>query len=616
MSRPDLETSRVIVYPARSVITMDDELPRAGAVAVRDGRIAAVGSVAEVVARVGAGCVIDNCFEDRVVMPGFIDQHLHPVLAATTLTTEVIAPERWVMPRRTFEAAPDGLSYRRLLAEANERVKGGDWLFSGFHRLWHGDLHRSEIDDICGDRPVAIGQRTCHEWHLNTAALDALGATAESFAGRGFMREQLDFEAGHFWENGAFVLLAPLLMPLFATGERYRKGLAQMIEYLHMNGVTAINEPGVAWSIEPWDLYQEILGAEEVPFMSTFMIDGRTQSVKGIPDEQVLADAAQQLERAEGTDKVHVVDGQVKLFCDGAGMSQLMQMIDGYIDRHGNPDPDHHGEWLMEPDELRRIFDVYWDAGWQIHIHVTGDLGVEVLLDVLSDAQQRNPRRDHRMVFVHFMNSNDEQIARIAALGAIVSINPYYPIGFTEKFSEVGLGPDRADVMGRSGSVIREGISLSYHSDLPMCPSDPLAMAGWGAGRLDLSGRVVGPEQRISTHEALKAITIGAAYSWRREHDLGSITVGKIANLTIIDHDPYDLDPTRLGEIRVRGSVFEGRLFPVPDDLVERRIEHAPTAAPTNPDTPLELSEFDYHFCGCEVAQFMARHMTPDGWAA
>ena len=614
------ETSPTTVYLAGTLITMDEALPRAQAVAVRDGRIAAVGSLADVTARVGPGHVVDDQFSKRVMMPGLIDQHLHPVLAATTLTTEVIAPERWVMPNRTFEAAADGAAYRRLLVEAHQRLEPGEWLFSwGYHRAWHGELHRYDLDEMCGDRPVAIWQRACHEWHLNTAALDTIGATPETFAGRGFMSEQLDYEAGHFWENGAFVLLAPLLMPLFATAERYQAGLAQMIEYLHMNGVTGINEPGIAWAIEPWDVYQEVLGADDVPFMSTFMIDGRNQSVKGIPDDLLLDDTERRIASATGTDKVHVVRGQVKLFCDGAGISQLMKMVDPYVDEHGAPNPDHHGEWMMEPDELRRVFDVYWDAGWQIHIHVNGDLGVEVLLEVLADAQIRNPRTDHRTVFVHFMNSTDSQVAGIAELGGIVSINPYYPIGFTEKFSEAGLGKERAEVMSRSGSVVRAGIPLSYHSDLPMCPSDPLAMAGWGAGRLSLSGRVVGPEQRISTHEALKAVTIGAAHSWRREHDLGSIAVGKIANFTVLDDDPYETDPTRLGSIGVLGSVFQGRWFPVPDHLIQRRVDNAPTsvAASARPGLLLHNNEGgEHHDCGCEVAAFMTRHMTREGWAA
>ena len=141
-----------------------------------------------------------------------------------------------------------------------------------------------------------------------------------------------------------------------------------------------------------------------------------------------------------------------------------------------------------------------------------------------------------------------------------------------------------------------------------------MAMAGWGAGRLTVSGRVAGPDQRISTHEALRAVTIGAAYSWRRDHDLGSIADGKIANLTVLDDDPYTVDPTTLGRIRVRGSVFEGRWFPVPDHLVERRVENAPNA----PDSRAASDghECGAKTCGCDVALYMAQHITRDGWAA
>ena len=108
--------------------------------------------------------------------------------------------------------------------------------------------------------------------------------------------------------------------------------------------------------------YQEILGADDVPFTTTFLVDGRTQSAKGMDLATIVDDANAQIARApEG--KVSLVAKQVKLFADGAIISQLMQMRDGYIDADGNPDPHHHGEWIMEPAELRRFFNVYWDAG-------------------------------------------------------------------------------------------------------------------------------------------------------------------------------------------------------------------------------------------------------------
>ena len=126
-----------------------------------------------------------------------------------------------------------------------------------------------------------------------------------------------------------------------------------------------------------------------------------------------------------------------------------------------------------------------------------------------------------------------------------------------------GLGPERADQMVRANSVARHGIPLSYHSDLPMGPSAPLYLAWCGVNRITPSGRVAGPDQRITIDQALRAITIEAAYSWRHDDWIGSIAPGKIANFTILAEDPYAVDPERLKDIPIWGTVFEGRLFPI-----------------------------------------------------
>jgi predicted amidohydrolase YtcJ len=616
----EVDANTTTLYRAKRVITMNPEQPTADAVAVQNGRITAVGSFDQVVAGVtevaNGGYVVDEQFADSVLIAGLIDQHLHPVLGASTLTTEVIAPEDWVLPHRTHLAANTPKEYDERLLEAHQRLDEGEWLFSwGFHKLWHGELDRTRLDQIVGDRPAAIWQRSCHEWFLNSAAISALGITAENMSGRGAASEQLDLDRGHFWENGWMVLLSNYLMPRFLTEARFRKGLAQLVEYLHMNGVTAINEPGIAWKVEPWHLYQEILGAPDVPFTTTFLVDGRNQSVRRLEAGSIIDDANSQVARAP-SGKVCLVDKQVKLFADGAIISQLMQMRDGYLDADGKPDPDHHGEWIMEPEELRRYFNVYWDAGWQIHTHVNGDLGLDVLLDIIADAMARLPRVDHRTTIVHFANSTEEQVARIASLGAIVSANPYYPVGFADKYSEFGLGPTRADVMVRAASVLAHSIPLSFHSDLPMCASDPLAMASYAVNRITHSGRVAGPEQRISVHEALRAVTIGAAFSWRRDHDLGSIEVGKIANFTVLADDPYDRDPKQLSQTRILGSVFEGRWFPVPIENQNTRLRLGANAPLPGSATWKSVTDSCDHGCGCDVANFLTEHIAQHGFAA
>jgi len=607
-----------VVFIAKSFITMDDALPRAEAVAVRGGQIIAVGTLDEVRSQFDEPIFVDRTLEHDVVISGLIDQHLHPLLGATTLTTEVIAPEDWVLPDAVYRAAMTPADYDARIHAAHQRLPRHEWLFSwGFHRLWHGKMTRSRLDSLVGDRPTAIWQRSCHEWILNSAALETISFTRATATGEGNEFTQLDFDAGHFWENGWLKVLSPFLMPVFMTRDRFEIGLEMLVAYLHMNGVTAINEPGIQWRLEPWDLYQQILGRESTPLLSTFLVDGRNQVLKNLSSAGTIADAQQQVERGRGS-KVRVLDRHAKLFADGAIVSQMMQMKDPYLDDEGNPDPGHHGEWLMEPEELRRAFDTYWDAGWQVHVHVNGDHGLEVLVGIIEEAQRRTPRIDHRTVIVHFANSTEALIDRINALGAVVSANPYYPIGFADMYSKHGLGPARADNMVRAQSVLRRGIHLSYHSDLPIGASDPLRMASWGVNRITVSGRVAAPQQRISVHDALRAVTIEAAHSWRMEDTLGSISVGKRANFTVLDRDPYEVDPMQLGDTRVLATVYEGKIHPVPPAHIRQRSENSGTAVRgTKPISGNVMSRALHHeLCGCEVANFIAQHFGPAGWAA
>lgn len=546
----------ITVYIARKIITMERRPATATAVAIAGKRIVAVGTLAQVETALGSRAyTVDETFKSRIVMPGFIDQHLHPVLGALTLAVEVIAPEDWVLPGKTCKAAGNPGDYWQRLRTSEAQLKEPDeWLLTwGYHALWHGPLDRAALDKLSATRPIAVWQRSCHEFYLNSAALKILGITEEMTNGKA----QTNWAEGHFWEAGLNLVAAPMLK-VMATPARLAFGLNQMVAYLHANGVTAYNEPGALYTAEIWKLYERILGAPETPMYSTFLADGR-----GIVDRVGLNEALDATEaqiavapEAPGR-KVMFLQKQIKLFADGAIISQLMQMKDGYTDGH-------KGEWIMPPDELERRARLYWDAGYQIHVHVNGDLGLEAVLNVLERRMRENPRADHRFVIVHFACSSEQQVVRIKQLGAIVSANPYYTTAFADKYAKIGLGAKRADSMVRAQSVLRRKIPFSYHSDLPMGPSDPLHLAWCGVNRITTSGRIADPAQRISVHQALRAITIDAAYSWRKEDQLGSIAPGKIANLTVLDQDPYAVPPAKLKDIPIWGTVFEGRLFPAP----------------------------------------------------
>jgi predicted amidohydrolase YtcJ len=270
-------------------------------------------------------------------------------------------------------------------------------------------------------------------------------------------------------------------------------------------------------------------------------------------DAQVLAESEKL--KAWYTGMTSQAPKMVKLFSDGAIYSQLMQLREPYLDSH-------RGEWMTDLDVFKRAFRIYWDAGYQIHIHVNGDAGLDRLLDALEENLRRNPRFDHRTTVVHFAVSAKDQVERMKRLGCIVSANPYYVRALADNYGEVGLGKERADEMVRMGDVERAGISYSYHSDMPMAPADPLFLMWCGVNRITTSGRVAAPEQRVSREGALRAVTLNAAYSLKMENEIGSIESGKLANLTILSDNPVTCDPLKIKDISVWGTVQEGRVLP------------------------------------------------------
>ncbi len=616
--------SEVRIMRARRFHTMEPGFPTADAVAVRGDRILAVGSFDTVVTALGdVPYEVDDTLSEYVVLPGLIDQHLHPLTGAAALSMEIVSTEDWVLPDHTATAAHSAQEYLARLRAAEQALTDAgstEWLLTwGYHPLWHGPLDRSVLDQISTTRPILVWHRSCHEVYLNTPAIDTAGVTKEWLATQtGHGTAQIDIDAGRSWESGFMDLVVTRVAPYMLPREKLEQGLNLLVDYLHHHGVTAINEPGLILAVEPTDLYQQILGADDTPFTSTFLVDGRGQVAAGMDPSEAVADAAALIARAS-SGKVHLLDRHVKLFADGAIISQRMQMLEPYLDDDGAPDPSHHGEWIIEPEVLERYYRAYWNAGWQVSTHVTGDLGLQVLLDVIERCMVDNPRRDHRCVIVHLSNATEEQVDRIARLGCLVSANPYYPVGFADRFGQHGVGRERADVMVRSQSALQRNIPLAFHSDLPMAPAEPLFLAWCGATRRTESGRVAAPEQRVSIDEALRAVTIGAAYTWRMEHEIGSIAPGKAATFTVLGTDPYEGSADDLKDHTVIGTVYQGRWFPVPTQK-RRDVTGHPAHVVALPGSLLAAGTTDHTSehdaaCTCEVSRALSKACA-DLWRA
>ena len=227
---------------------------------------------------------------------------------------------------------------------------------------------------------------------------------------------------------------------------------------------------------------------------------------------------------------------------------------------------------MLVEDNLIAGCYTYWDAGYHIHTHVNGDEGLQVVIDVLKERMENNPRSNHRFTIVHFAVSNDKQVEALGEMGVIITANPYYVTSLADRYSEVGLGPERADTMVRLGSVAKTSMPISLHSDMPMAAADPLFLAWCAVNRKTVSGRVAAPEQSISRERALTAITIESAYVLEKENELGSIKSGKKADFTILEQDPYEVEVDDLKDITVWGVVFEGQKLEAPKETAQGKI--------------------------------------------
>jgi hypothetical protein len=331
------------------------------------------------------------------------------------------------------------------------------------------------------------------------------------------------------------------------------RGLGLTERAIHKGGVTTIAD--MAFGL--FDLDTE-LGAiqrfdrDDVPFR-TVLVPNAAQLTNALGAERAF-ETIEALP-AHTTSRLRFVR-QVKLFSDGAFYSQLMQMSEGYTDGHP-------GAWLMEPAELLALARLYWDAGYQIHVHANGDLGVASALDALETLLGETPRPDHRFTLHHLGYSTEAQSARMARLGAMVSANPYYLYALGDVYAAHGLGPERAAHMVRLGSLARAGVPISLHSDFTMAPVEPLRLASVAVNRRSASGKVLAPEERLDVAHALRAVTLDAARAIRLEHEIGSIEVGKRADFTVLERDPFEAPPEVLAETPIWGTVFEGEVFPL-----------------------------------------------------
>jgi predicted amidohydrolase YtcJ len=363
---------------------------------------------------------------------------------------------------------------------------------------------------------------------------------------------QIDADRGAFFENGLAVANRHFAKYTLQT-ERFRGGLDRMRSVIHAGGQTTIGDAAFGmYDFEgEWEHLRAVIDRPDTPFRMLLMPFAAALANTDGPDFLV------ETIRSFSDRNTHGLrfSDHVKMFSDGGFFAELMMLqAPGYLDGH-------NGEWLTVPEQFEAVARTLWNAGLHLHVHCTGDLGVELALSTLEKLQWQRPRFDHRFTFEHFGISNAQQVDRIARVGGLVSAQVYYVYELSRAFADNTLGYERASQMSRMGSVERAGIPFALHSDFTMAPAKPLNNARIAANRINESGEVMCPDERATLDGVMRAMTTNAAYILGMEDEVGSLRAGKKADFAILEDDPYDVGVEGLRDIGVWGTVFEGEPF-------------------------------------------------------
>lgn len=549
---------KLTVFTAKRIRTMDAGRPLANAVAFKDGRIVSVGTL-ETMKRwlEREEHDIDTSFADKVIFPGFIDPHTHLQASGVLMGMTYIGP----LDQHGPNGFDKGLSSRQAVLEKLAKTAAEDpgsdspVLAWGFDPALHGgQLHRDELDAVSSTRPIWTMTYAPHVVVANSPMLDVIGVD-ETTNVYGIEKYEDGRLNGQFIELGATQIALRPVIGFLADAERASVALNAQARTAQKAGITmtadmAFGKLGVDYELA---LHRKVVEAEDFPLrMLLVPLGPGINAAHGEDGPKYLKSLM-----AKNTDKLGVHG--VKFINDGSYPAQTLRLrYPGYLDGHEG----HRGETPWE--DLVEAMLPYWKAGFQIHSHANGDETVQMTLDLLEQLQLAHPRFDHRFTIEHYCISTPDQARRLKALGGLASVNNMFVHYRALLHADSGFGFDRAEATARLGSLEREGVVFALHSDfsLVLTPISPLAAVWIAVNRIALDEEtVLAPGERIGVDRAMRAITIDAANVIGRDAVHGSVEVGKHADFTVLDDDPYEVDPADIRNIRVHATVLGGRTF-------------------------------------------------------
>ena len=539
-------TGQVTVLTGATVLPVDAAFSEAEAIAVADGRIVAVGSEAEVRAAAGPDARrIDR--PGTTILPGFIEPHAH------LLPSALFGPWADVGPFR-FPTVDGALGQLSELVDTPPGADGDDWVlarqFDPSLQQGPDQLTTDELDRVSTTRPVVVLNASLHFAYVNQVALDRAGISADTpdLAGSPYGRRPDGRPDG--------VLMGqPAMISVLA----HRPGLGDVdlvaaaldvVRRANSVGVTTICDQGTGG----------VLGGGDLDVYATLAASGSLTARLRYSLFDLRADDWDARGVSPGDGDALVRATGWKIVSDGSNQGRTGRQRDPYLPRPGWPD-DHRGIAYVEADDLAAKVARRAGEGWQVVVHANGDAAIDAALDAFAaidggtnGAQERRHRIEHCSIL------HDEQVDRIAALG----VSPSFLIGHVgwwgQAFRDDILGPARTDLLDRAGSCAAAGIRWTMHSDELVTPMGPLRCIGQAVTRR-LSAEpatILAPDERVTVEAAIRSMTADAAWQCHSEHEIGTLEVGKRADLVVLAEDPRRVDPDTLADIEVLETWLDG----------------------------------------------------------
>ncbi|MCY3754077.1 MAG: amidohydrolase [Alphaproteobacteria bacterium] len=522
-------------------------------VAVRDGRILGAGTLDELA---GWGEYrLDERFAGKVLMPGLVEGHSHVMEGSLWAYVYCGFFDRMDPEGRVWAGLKSIDAVVERLAEAAAALEDPAAPLAGWSldAIYYGGrrVNRHDLDRVSTGRAVGVLNASGHILNVNTKALELAGMMRTGVNHPGIPLGADGLPTGEMKGPDA---MAPLGVhtgfdrDLLACDE---PGLRRFAKLCVRTGVTTAADLANLLPEDAVEMMLRVTGEPDYP--------ARIVSLRrfyGLTPEELI-DRALEL-RGRSRDRLRL--GIIKVVADGSiqGFSARLRWP-GYY--NGAPE----GLWYVPPEHLLEIYERALAAGLQVHTHTNGDEATDLALDCMESALRKHPAPDHRFTLQHCQLADAAQFRRIRALGMCVNLFPNHHFYWGDQHYAVTVGPERAERMNACATALREGVPLAIHSDAPVTPLGPLFTAWCAVNRRTASGRTLGEQERIGAADALRTITLGAAYTLGLDGEVGSIETGKRADFAVLEDDPETVGGERLKDVGVWGTVQGGRIFPAAD---------------------------------------------------